>query len=287
VALWPVRRGYRAPWLEARGRRFAWGTRTYVMAIINVTPDSFSGDGTGGDLDQAEMLAQRFEAEGADLIDVGAESSRPGAPPLDAGEEAQRLLPSLRVIRNATSLPVSVDTYHAAVAELAIDAGADVVNDIHGLRGDPRMAEVVSRRGVPVIAMHNQRGRQTRDVIDDVRDGFASSLAIAEQHGIAPGQLIMDPGFGFGWTPEENLSMLRRLPEWWSMESPILLGTSRKSTLGLVLNAHPDERLEATAATVTAAIAGGADIVRVHDVREMVRVARMADAIYRGTWTSS
>lgn len=287
MSIWPIDRRYREAALEVRGRQFTWGTRTYVMGIINVTPDSFSGDGTDGDVEQAEMLAQRFEAEGADLIDVGAESSRPGAEPLDPDEEIKRLLPSLRAVRSATALPLSVDTYHASVADAALNAGADIINDIHGLRRDAKMAAVAAEFGAPVIAMHNQRGRATRDVIGDVRDGFAESVAIAETHGVAAGRLILDPGFGFGWTPEQNLEMLRRLPEWWSIEAPILIGTSRKSTLGLVLKTHPDERIEATAATVTAAIAGGADIVRIHDVREMVRVARMADAIYRGTWTSS
>lgn len=277
-------RAYRSPSLELRGRVFEWGSRTYVMAIINETPDSFSGDGLGGDGGAAIALARRFETEGADLIDVGGESSRPGAAPLTADEEIARVVPAIAAIRNASILPISVDTYHAAVAEAAIEAGAGMVNDISGLRHDPEMAGVVARHGVPLAAMHNQRGRKFKDVVGDVRAGFKATLEIARRAGISPEKIILDPGFGFGWTPEQNLEMVRRLPELWDFELPLLLGTSRKSTLGLVLDLPVDDRLEATAASVALSVGGGADIVRVHDVRAMRRVTRVADAIARANW---
>lgn len=279
----PLRRSYREPALEVRGRRFAWGARTYVMGIINATPDSFSGDGIGDDPAAAAALARRFADDGADLLDIGAESSRPGALELDPEEEAARLLPALRAVREATDLPLSVDTYHASVAEAALAAGADIVNDIHGLRRDPAMPAAASR-GAAVVAMHNQRGREYHDVVGDIAAGFRESLSLACAGGIPAGRVILDPGFGFGWTPEQNLQMVRRLPELWGFEAPILLGPSRKSTIGLVLDAPPAGRVEGTAALVALAIAGGADIVRVHDVREMVRVARVADAVVRDNW---
>ncbi len=282
--MWPLRRRYRAARLEVRGRTFEWGSRTYVMGIINVTPDSFSGDGIGDDPERAVELARDFEAAGADILDLGGESSRPGAEPLQPEEECRRVLPALEAVRAATDLPLSIDTYHSAVAEAALVAGADIVNDIHGLRADPAMAETVARHGAALVAMHNQRGRAFDDVVGDVRAGFAESLRLAETAGIDPGCIVLDPGFGFGWTPEQNLEMLRRLPELWDMEMPLLVGTSRKSTIGLVLDAPVEERFEGTAASVAASIAAGADIVRVHDVREMVRVARVTDAIVRGNW---
>jgi dihydropteroate synthase len=193
-------------------------------------------------------------------------------------------MPALKAIRGATRLPVFVDTYHPAVAAAALEAGADGVNDIHGLRGDPAMAELVAAHGCPVVAMHNQRGRPASDVIAGVSAGFAATLAIAEREGIDPAVMVLDPGFGFGWQPHQNLEMVRRLPELWHFRLPLLLGVSRKSTIGLVLGLPVQQRLEGTAALVALAIAGGADIVRVHDVEAMARVARVADATVRGTW---
>ncbi len=277
-------RAYAAPALTVHGRTFRWGERTLVMGIINVTPDSFSGDGVGCDPGAAVALALQMEAEGADLLDIGAESSRPGASELEPAEELARLLPALREVRAATSLPLSVDTYHTRVAEAAIRAGADLVNDIHGLRRDPDMAAVLADAGVPVIAMHNQRGRPFHDVATDVLDGFRETLAIAERAGIDPGSVILDPGFGFGWTPEQNLEIVRRLPELHALQVPLLLGPSRKSTIGEVLGTPVTDRLDGTASLVALAVAGGVDIVRVHDVRAMRRVARMADAVVRANW---
>lgn len=284
--MWPIRRTYRHPAMTIGGRPFAWGERTYVMGVINVTPDSFSGDGLAGAPEAAAEQARAFEAAGADLIDVGAESTRPDAPPVDEDEELQRLRPALEAVRAATSLPVSVDTYRASVAEAALDLGVDAINDVTGLRGDPRTAGVAARRGVPVIAMYNHRDVPFRDVIGDIREGIEHTLACAAKGGLGEDSIVVDPGFGFGWTPEQNLEMLRRTPELWPLGLPLLMGTSRKSTIGLVLDLPAGERVEGTAATVALAISAGADIVRVHDVREMVRVARMSDAVVRGHWRS-
>ena len=280
----PLARDYQAPTLTLRGRTFEWGTRTYVMGIINVTPDSFSGDGLGTDPQAAAAQAKAMEAAGADILDVGGESSRPGAPELDPAEEARRVVPCIEAVREATALPISVDTYHASVAEAALCAGADAVNDIWGLRFDGGMAEVVARYGAGLIAMHNQRGRRFTDVVQDISAGFEATLALCDGAGIPRERVVLDPGFGFGWTPEQNLEMVRRLPELWRFRLPLLVGTSRKSTLGLVLEATVDERFEGTAATVALSIAGGADLVRVHEVAEMARVARMSDAVVRANW---
>lgn len=282
---WPLHREYLSPGLTLCGREFTWGSRTYIMGVINVTPDSFSGDGLGPDAAAAARQAAAFEQAGADILDIGGQSSRPGAPVLDAAEEARRVIPCVEAVSAASSLPISIDTFHASVASQAIAAGAGLVNDIWGLRFDPAMAGVVAAHGVPLVAMHNQRGREFHDVAADIRDGFQATLAICHRHGIAPDMVILDPGFGFGWTPEQNLEMLRRLPELWDFRLPILVGTSRKSTIGYVLDAPVDRRLEGTAATVALSIAAGADIVRVHDVAEMARVARVSDAVVRGNWT--
>mgnify|MGYP001321343338 CR=1 FL=1 len=280
----PLAREYGAPSLTLRGRTFLWGARTYVMGIINVTPDSFSGDGLGTDPDAAAARARAMEAAGADILDVGGESSRPGAPELDPAEELRRVIPCLEAVRTATSLPVSIDTYHARVADAALRAGADAVNDIWGLRFDSAMAGVVARHGAALIAMHNQRGREFRDVVANISAGFDATLGLCDEAGIPRSHVVLDPGFGFGWTPEQNLEMVRRLPELLRFGQPLLVGTSRKSTLGLVLDAPVEQRFEGTAATVALAIAGGADLVRVHEVAEMTRVARVSDAVVRANW---
>lgn len=254
------------------------------MAIVNVTPDSFSGDGLGADSAAAAALARRFAEEGADIIDVGAESTRPAAAPVNPAEEAARALPAIKAIRAATDLPISIDTQHAEVAEAALEAGAGMVNDINGLRADAEMAAVVAARGAALVAMHNQRGRPPGDVVANVLAGWDESLRIAAEAGIPRDRIVLDPGFGFGWTPEENLGILQRMDELSVAGLPLLLGPSRKSTLGLVLDAPVEERLEGTAAAVAIAIAKGVDIVRVHDVEEMRKVAAVADAIARGNW---
>ncbi|GAB4329647.1 MAG: hypothetical protein Kow0010_14190 [Dehalococcoidia bacterium] len=281
---WPLERHYRCPTLELRGRRFAWGERTHLMGIINATPDSFSGDGRAGDLDGMVALALSFEAAGAGIIDVGGASTRPGAEPVSAEEELAHVLPAIEAIRAATTLPISVDTSDSRVADAALAAGADAVNDIWGLRNDAAMAATIARHGAALVAMHNQRGREHHDVVEDIAAGFRETLTLAAEAGIPEGRIVLDPGFGFGWAPEQNLEMIRRLPELWPFGLPLLLGPSRKSTIGLVLDAPVDERLEGTGAAVALAVAAGADIVRVHDVREMAKVVAVADAVVRANW---
>jgi dihydropteroate synthase len=253
------------------------------MGVINLSPDSFSGDGLGGNVDAAVAQGLRFEAEGADILDVGGESTRPDFQPISVAEEIERVLPVVRRLVRETSLPISIDTYKVDVAERAIkEAGAHMINDIWGFRQDGQtMALLAAETGLPAVVMHNQRGRPFRDVIGDLLAGFRESLRIARQAGIPEERLIIDPGFGFGWEEEQNLEMLRRLSELRVLGRPILIGTSRKSTIGKVLDLPVEERLEGTAATVAIAIANGADIVRVHDVKAMLRVARMTDAIVR------
>ncbi len=263
----------------SNGEPMVWGRRTYVMGIINLTPDSFSGDGLANDPQAAVALAQRMESDGADIIDVGAESTRPGNQPISAAAEIDRLIPALSAICDAVTIPVSVDTYKAPVARRAIAAGASMVNDVWGCLADGNMAPTIAAAGVPAILMHNQAGTQYNDLVPDVIAGLTRIAGIAQAAGIVRHNMILDPGIGFGKTADHNLELLRRLPEFREMGYPLLLGVSRKSTIGRILNLPPEERLEGTAAAVAMSIAGGADIVRVHDVKEMVRVARMTDAI--------
>ena len=270
--------------ITIRGREFRWGSRTYVMGVVNVTPDSFSGDGLGLDVEAAVAQGRRFEEEGADLLDVGGESTRPGFDPIPIEDELRRVVPVVRRLAAETALPVSIDTYKPKVAEAAIAAGAHMLNDVWGFRhegGGDRLARLAAQSGLPAVVMHNQRGRQFHDVVGDLLAGFRESLRIAREAGVPEERLIIDPGFGFGWDEKQNLEMLRRLAELRVLGRPVLIGTSRKSTIGKVLDLPVEDRLEGTAATVAIAIAHGADIVRVHDVKAMVRVARMTDAIVR------
>jgi dihydropteroate synthase len=273
------------------GRTFDWGSKTFVMGIINVTPDSFSGDGIlsgdGPDIDLIVGMARNFEEWGCDIIDVGGESTRPAftygeAAPTSEAEELDRVIPAIEAIRSAVRVPVSVDTYKAPVARAAIEAGASLVNDVWAFTRDSEMARVVAEAGVPVVLMHNQTHTRYRDVVMDVIARLAELREGAMAEGIGADRIILDPGIGFGKTPGHNLKLLRRLDEFQSLGAPILMGTSRKSTIGKILDLPPDDRIEGTAAAIALSIAGGADIVRVHDVREMVRVARMADAVVRG-----
>jgi dihydropteroate synthase len=267
------------------GREFAWGARTYVMGVVNVTPDSFSGDGLGADVDSAVAQGLRMLEEGADIIDVGGESTRPGFAEVTAEEELRRVIPVIERLALQTTAPVSIDSYKAEVVRAALKAGAALVNDVFGFRREPEVARAAADAGVPAVAMHMQRGREFHDTIGNVVEGLLESLRIAREQGLPEERIIVDPGFNFGWTAEQALEMLRRLGELRILGRPILIGTSRKSTIGKVLGDVPvEERLEGTAATVAIAIANGADIVRVHDVKEMVRVAKVADAVVRG-WT--
>lgn len=254
------------------------------MAIVNVSPDSFSGDGVSA-VDAAVRRAEEAAEQGADLIDIGGQSTRPRFEEIGVAEEIRRVAPVVESVARAIDLPVSVDAYRAPVVAAALDAGAHLVNDIWGFRHDPGVAALVASRGVPAVIMHNQRGRDFHDVVGDIRAGLEASLTLAREAGIPRDRLIIDPGFGFGWTPEQSLEMLRRLGELKDIGLPILVGTSRKGAIGAVLDRPPEDRLWGTAATVAVAIANGADIVRVHDVGAMVQVCRMADAIVRGGWS--
>ena len=266
----------------AQGERLAWGSRTYVVGVINVTPDSFSGDGLGSNVQGALDQALRFQDEGADILDVGAESTRPGYAPLPVEEELDRLLPVLEAIAPRVHVPISVDTYKACVARRAVEYGVAFINDIWGLKVDPDLARVAAESGASLIMMHNQEGLNYKDLMPDIARSLSHSVAVAREAGVPAANVILDPGIGFGKTPDHNLEVLRRLPELRELGYPLLVGTSRKSTIGLVLDLPLHQRLEGTAATVALAISNGADMVRVHDVKEMVRVCRMSDAIVRG-----
>lgn len=293
--------------LTIRNHQFRWGERTYVMGILNVTPDSFSGDGLAREsdlIDAALGQARQFADAGVDILDVGGESTRPGADAVDTDEERRRVVPVIQALRAELNLPISVDTWKAEIAAAALDAGADIVNDVWGLRlpdgsWDHAMARLVAARGVPVVVMHNRPAQATREaiggvyrvaeyanVVGDVLRELAQNVQFALDQGISQTQIILDPGIGFGKTPAQNIEVLRRLHEFGALGYPLLLGTSRKSFIGLALGGvPPQERVEGTAATVALGIHAGADIVRVHDVAQMVRVARMTDAIVRpGAW---
>ena len=265
-----------------RGEPLIWGRRTYVMGIINLSPDSFSGDGLGSDLAAVVEQGSRFAAEGADFLDVGAESTRPGSRPISPERELALLRPALAALAARVNIPISVDTYKSPVAREAVKAGAAIINDVWGLKYDPEIAAVAAETGMPLILMHNQEGREYQDLLPDIFDSLRRSVAQAMAAGVARENIILDPGIGFGKTAEHNLEIMRRLAEFRELGFPLLMGTSRKSTIGLVLDLPVEERLEGTAATVALSVAGGADIVRVHDVKEMARVGRMSDAIVRG-----
>ena len=280
--MWPIIRNYRASSFEpGRGSSWAWGRRTHVMGIINATQDSFSGDGIDGQLDKAVALANSFESCGIDVIDIGGASSRPGADPTPVEVEKSRVVPVVEAVRDAVDLPISIDTTWAVVAEAALNAGATMVNDITGFLLDPDLAPLVAQREVGAVAMHNQRGREHHDVIDDIVAGFNETLSVCEAAQIDASKLILDPGFGFGWSVAQNLEILRRLPELTQLELPLLIGTSRKSSIGTVLRTDLGERLFGTAATVAQAICAGIDVIRVHDGTQMREVVTMTDAIIR------
>ena len=264
------------------GHDLVWGTKTFVMAVVNATPDSFSGDGLAGRPEAAAALAEGAVAEGADLIDVGAESTRPGHIAVTAAEELDRLLPVLRAVRARVSVPISVDTNKAAVAEAALAAGASIVNDVRGFTADPDLAPLIAARGVPAVVMHDVPPDGHGDLLTSILRELSRRLDWALAAGVAWEKLIVDPGFGFGKDWRQNLELLRRLGELSALGRPLLVGTSRKSMIGRVLGLPEHDRIEGTAATMALAIAGGADVVRVHDARPMVRVARMSDAIVRG-----
>lgn len=287
---------------------FEWGTRTYIMGVMNITPDSFSGDGliaenTGKEVDTDKLkeiagkLAQNLIAQGADILDIGGESTRPGSNPVNIDEELERVIPVIGAISKTTDAVISIDTYKAQVAEAAIEAGARIVNDVWGLRADPGIADVAAKYQTPIILMHNRSswahssikerlggryiGVPYENLIEDIKMELLESIALARDAGVSDEKIILDPGIGFGKTVEQNLELLNRLDEIHDLGFPLLVGPSRKSFIGYTLDLPPDDRIEGTAAAVAVGIVKGADIMRVHDVGYMSRVARMTDAIVR------
>ena len=277
-----------------------WGKRTFIMAILNVTPDSFSGDGLlDGEDWVAETLnkARQFIEDGADILDIGGESTRPGSVPIGKEEELRRVIPVIKALREEVETPLSVDTYRASVAEAAINAGADWINDIWGLRMDPDLAGLVAKAGCMVVLMHNRSrpknvaqevrlggryvGIHYDDLLRDIEHEIKNSIDVALNAGVDPSRIVIDPGIGFGKTVDQNLELINGLSYFKGLGYPILIGPSRKSFIGYTLDLPPEERLEGTAATVAIGIDRGADIIRVHDVKGMTRVARMTDQIVR------
>lgn len=259
------------------GVEFRWGERTYIMGILNLSPDSFSGDGVDN-IEAAITRARQMVSEGADIIDVGGESTRPGSQPVTTEEESRRVIPVIERLASKIPLPISIDTYKSEVALRALEAGAKMLNDQWGLKKDPNLAELAAEWGVPLILMSNQRDTaEYGDLIFEIVSSLKGSLETAVSFGVPWENIILDPGIGFGKSGAQNLEVIYRLAEFRSLGRPILVGTSRKFMLDLPV----DQRLEATAATVAIAIARGADMVRVHDVRQMVQVCRMSDAIMR------
>ena len=273
-------------------RTFRWGERTYVMGILNVTPDSFSGDGllarspdegaARGGVAAAVALARSMADEGADLLDVGGESTRPGHEIVDADDEERRVVPVIQALRaELPELPLTIDTTKPAVAAAALDAGADAINDVWGVAPDDALSRLAGERGVPIVLMHNCAEPRYTNLLPEIVADLQRAIERALGAGVAWANLLVDPGFGFGKTPEHNLALLHDLGSLRLLGRPIVLGTSRKSTLGKVLDLPADERVEATLATTALGVATGVDIVRVHDVRPNVRAARIADAVVR------
>lgn len=259
-----------------------WGTRTYLMGIINVTPDSFSGDGLAHRLEEVVGRAHSMRQAGADIIDIGGESTRPGHDPVPASVELERVMPAIELLHGRLDVPLSIDTSKATVAEAAVRAGASMINDVWGAERDPEVASVAAATGVPLVLCHNQPTTEYQDLIAGVLRGLASRIDRALARGVSWEQLLIDPGIGFGKTWQQNLRLLRGLPALTALGRPILLGTSRKGTIARVLgDLAPADRLEGTAATIALGIGAGVDMVRVHDVGPMARVCRMSDAIVR------
>jgi dihydropteroate synthase len=273
--------------LRLPSRTLVLGERTLVMGVLNITPDSFSDGGLFLDTHAAVARALELERAGADILDIGGESTRPGSESISAAEELQRILPVLGKLRGQLTIPISLDTSKSEVADAAADSGVEILNDVTALRADPRLAEVAHRRGLPLILMHMRGEPRTmqkrpfaRNVMRDVASSLRRAVAVARRAGVAKSQIVLDPGIGFGKSTAQNFELLARLPELARLGFPLMVGTSRKGFIGKVLgDVVPSERMWGTAATVTASILGGVHIVRVHDVAQMVQVARVADAV--------
>jgi dihydropteroate synthase len=274
--------------IKIKGKSFDFSKRTYIMGILNVTPDSFSDGGRYFDRDNAISFGEKMIKDGADIIDIGGESTRPGATSVRANDEIKRVIPVIKQLAKNRNAIISIDTTKSKVAEAAINAGASMINDVSALRFDGKMAFLAAKYNVPVVLMHmlgNPRTMQGnpryKDLISDIISCLQNSIRLAIKGGVSESKIIIDPGFGFGKTVEHNLEILRRLKEFKVIGRPIMIGTSRKSTIGKILDLPADSRMEGTAATVTAAIAGGVNIIRAHDVEQMAKVVRMSDAIYK------
>jgi dihydropteroate synthase len=263
---------------------FIWGKRTYVMGIINLSPDSFSGDGLTN-IESALAQAQRMTDEGADMLDVGGESTKPGAAPISLDEEIKRVIPALKLLTKKISIPISIDSYKYEVVRQALEAGASMINDQWGLKKDTRLASLAAEKGVPIILMNNLRDMDTSnvDIVTETVATLRKGIKTALIEGVALENIIIDPGIGFINAWQNNLEIIRCLEELKVLQRPILLGPSRKSFIKMILDLPVEERVEGTAAAVAIGIAKGADIVRVHDVKEMVRVCKVSDAIIRKT----
>lgn len=261
-------------------KTFNIGEKTYIMGILNVTPDSFSDGGSYTDITKAAAHAIKMQQDGADIIDIGGESTRPNHTPVEELEELDRVIPVIRELKGR-GLTISIDTYKAKVAEVAIKNGAALVNDVWGFKKDPKIASVVAKHGVACCLMHNRDNHDYHDLINDIISDLQESIDIALKAGVSRDKIILDVGIGFGKTPEQNLEVLNNLEKFKALGYPLLLGTSRKSTIGYVLDLPADQRVEGTLATTAIGIAKGCDFVRVHDIRENVRVAKMTDAITR------
>ena len=264
-----------------RQRLFNWGERTFIMGIVNLSPESFSGDGLSLTAAAVEQ-AKRFVAEGADIIDLGGESTRPGSQPISPAEEISRIVPAIEKLSHELDVPISVDSYKYAVVKEAIRAGADIINDVWGLKHSPQLADLSAEHNIPIILTSNQRDQPCQgDIMAEVIADLRRAITLCRNAGVEEQNIIIDPGIGFGKTLEQNLEIIRRLSELKALGKPILLGASRKGLIGAVLDLPVGDRLEGTAATNAIGIAGGADILRVHDVKFMSRLARMSDAVVR------
>ncbi|KGX90061.1 dihydropteroate synthase [Pontibacillus halophilus JSM 076056 = DSM 19796] len=263
--------------LRTRVRNYDYDKQTLVMGILNITPDSFSDGGNYDELEAAVHQAKQMEADGAHLIDIGGESTRPGHTPVSEEEELRRILPVIQALHSEISIPISVDTYKAEVARQAIEAGASIINDVWGAKKEPNIAEVAAELNVPIILMHNQSERSYVNLIDDMLKGLQESVAIALKAGVKEENIVLDPGVGFAKTAEDNIQVMRNLEAFTTLPYPVLLGTSRKSFIGKVLDTPVEERIEGTGATVCLGVQKGVNIVRVHDVKPIARMTKMMD----------
>lgn len=266
--------------MQAKEFQLDLNKRTHIMGILNVTPDSFSDGGRYTDIEKAAAAAKKMEKEGADIIDIGGESTRPGHTPVSAEEEAERIIPVIEALKGTLQIPISVDTFKASVAEEAVKAGASMINDIWGARKEPEIAAVAARYRVPIILMHNRTDMDYGDFISDVKADLQASVSIAKKAGVEDNQIILDPGIGFAKTMEQNQYIIKELQELGTLGYPLLLAASRKRFIGDILDVPANQRDIGTAATTVIGIAKGARIVRVHDVKANLEAAKVADAIY-------